>query len=344
MKARIKKQIDKIVSMIKVIEGYNEYIEDNDYCTGYGGGVRNMSFDVKLHNVWIRDGDIEDYLDKLNIQGKYRKKVLKEFDDGRMNGIFDHFLENSQEQFIEEAIGSEDYYGLRYLVDKKDIGFYGRGGGHLCLGDINNFLIEIGDTELGNYPIWEWSDKMGTFYNFDKPIEPLIADFKKYFNVTTQSDVLFELKRDAMNGDLKSYYDRAIENQAIFLKLEEEITFFKNNANISAHDELHREIDFYIDCNYSQKIAIALAESGDYSKLDSIKTVTDTDVITNRNAKVPVDKARKLLKAVCMGLNVVGQKVGAYTVNKVKVKPNDTYIKIGCHLFSIKQTQLQLTA
>lgn len=350
MKARIQKQIDKIVSMIKVIEGYNEYIESNDYCTGYGGSGRNLSFDVKLHNIWFKDGDIEDYLNELNLlPGKYRKRIIKEFDDARMEGICNHFIENSQEQFIDEAgdrnsIG-EDYYGLKYLVDKEDMGFYGRGGGHLCLGDLNGFLLEIGDTELGNYPIWDYKSGEGTFYNFNKPIEELIASFKEYFHVTTQKDILLKLKEDSEDrSDLKSYYDRAIENQAIFEGLEQHIKEFKKNANECCHDSLYYEIDIFIENNFSQKMAIELAEAGDYSKLDSIKAITDTEVITSRNARVPVDKAKKLLRAVCMGLKVKGQKIGAYTVNKVKVKPNDTYIKIGCHLFSIKQTQLQLTA
>ncbi len=343
MKARIKKQIDKIVSMIKVIEDYNEYIEDNKYYTRYGYSGGQLSFNVKLHNVLLGDGDIEDYLDKLNIQGKYRKKILKEFNEERTGGIWNHFFENAQESFKEDLTGWDEC-PWKDIVTPKEVGFYGRGGGHLCLGDIGEFLLEVGDTEFGNYPIWKYRPNWGSDWSVDKPIEKLITDFKEHFGFTTQAEVLAELKIDSEKGDIKGYYDKAVSNKAALEALEEYIKDFKENANDRFHEELYYEIDIFISDKFSQKMAIELAESGDYSKLDSIKTVNETEVITSRNAKVPADMARELLKAVCLGLNVKGQRVGAYTVNKVKVKPNDTYIKIGCHLFSIKQTQLQLTA
>ena len=208
----------------------------------------------------------------------------------------------------------------------------------MCLGKVDSFTKEIDDTEAGNYPIWEYKSGQGTFIVW-KDTDELIKDFKEHFKLSTQKEVYELLKEDSEKGDIKYYYDQAVENLKAFEQLEIDIRDFKDNAKKYLIEELQYEIDTFIEDEYSVEIAIEKAETGDYSKIDSIQKIEGDELITNRNAKVPLQKAKDLLKAIVNGCNVIGQKVGHYTVNCVDKRTNDTYVKIGCHLFSVKQVK-----
>jgi len=340
MKKQIEKQIEKTVKMIERIEEYNSFLNDNRY---YERGCNaQLSFNVKMYNLSINTDEVEKHIDTLGITGERREQIIEEFNEGRLEGIYSHFLENQGTCFIEDVEQKESpYYNF---FNAKDIGFYGRSGGHLCLGDISSFELEIGDTEVNNYPIWDWSREAGSYWSFNKDISVLIEEFKQSFGVTTQREVYNQLKEDATKGDLKSYYDAAIKNQATIEMLETDISEFKKNANKYLLEELHYEIDNFIENEYGIEIAIEKAETGDYSQIDTIKEVTETDVLTNRNAKVPVLKAKTMLAAIIQGVDVIGQKIGGFTINKIEKREHDIYIKIGCHLFSLNKTRLTLTA
>lgn len=60
-----------------------------------------------------------------------------------------------------------------------------------------------------------------------------------------------------------------------------------------------------------------------------------TKLETSQNVNVNLDKAKTLYKALCKGIDVVGQKIDWYLIRSIK----DGVIKIGCH--NIKITELE---
>lgn len=339
MKKQIEKKIEKIKSMVAKIEEYNEYLNDNTYSTR--GDSTQLSFNVKLHYTWMDEGDVEKYIETLTLTAERREQIIEEFDTNRLTGIQYHWIEDLQSSFRED-FDLEDcpYYGL---IDSKDVKFYGSNGGHLCLGAASSFEKEIGDTELGKYPIWQYRSGEGTFMKWPDSTDEIIADLKEHFEVTTQKEVYENLKND-IAGDIGYYHQQAVNNLALFSKLETDITKFKSTAKQQLIERLYEEINTFIHFQFSNDIAIEMAETGDYSKLDSITELTEQFAITSQNAKVPFQAAKIMLNAVVQGVDITGKKIGHFVVNSITVKPNDTYIKIGCHLFSLAQTKQKFAA
>lgn len=337
-KLRLNKLFAKLEGMLNTIEEYNNYLQDNKYYEGYGRSNAQLSFNAKIY-AYASYSDVQNYINTLGLNEEQQAEVLEEFNDDRLNGMFYHFLEDSQNSFREDLDNKENPY--YYFLDKKDIGFYGRGGGHLCLGSIDNFTLEVGDTEVGNYPIWNWDRTNGSYYTFNS--ETLIQDFKEYFGVTTQKEIYDAIQEDIKNGDIGYYYKKAIENKNLLEKLESEITEFKANAKEYLIEHLNNEIDMFIENQFGIDLAIEKAEKGDYSSIDNIKTIENSYLVTNRNAKAPLNEVKNVIKLLIKGYDIQNKKIGAFTINKIVKKEKDTYIKIGCHLFSLNQTLLNKT-
>jgi hypothetical protein len=337
-KLRLNKLFSKLEGMLKKIEEYNAYLDENKYYEGYGRSNSQLSFNVKIHS-YISESNVEDYIKTLQLDEERTSEILEEFNDERLNGMFYHFLEDNQQSFIEDLDNKENPY--YYLLNKKDIGFYGISGGHLCLGSIDNFTLEISDTEVGHYPIWQYDRTNGSYYTFNS--ETLIQDFKEHFGVTTQKEVYDAIQYDIKKGDIGSYYEKAIENKKLLEKLEIEIADFKENSNKYLIEHLNNEIDMFVESQFGIDMAIQKAEQGDYSNIDNIKTIENSYLVTNRNAKVPLNEVKNIIQLLMKGYDIQNKKIGAFTINKIVKKEKDTYIKIGCHLFSLNQTLLNKT-
>ena len=50
---------------------------------------------------------------------------------------------------------------------------------------------------------------------------------------------------------------------------------------------------------------------------------------------MPIDDAKRVLKRFLDGLEVVGEKIGVFTVNKVFDIKETVFLRIGCHLIKI---------
>jgi hypothetical protein len=62
-------------------------------------------------------------------------------------------------------------------------------------------------------------------------------------------------------------------------------------------------------------------------------SMLDNEVVTTRGARVPLKAAILGIKALELGKNIVGMKLGSFTVDKIE----GDLITIGCHTLSIKQ-------
>ena len=64
------------------------------------------------------------------------------------------------------------------------------------------------------------------------------------------------------------------------------------------------------------------------SKFDLIRISADKQYIeTSQNVKIDIAEAKKLYKALSMGIDIVGQKIGNYTIHV----NTGSCLKIGCH-------------
>lgn len=341
MKKQIEKQIEKINSMIGRITEYNAYLNDNTYYANRG--AKQLSFDVKFY-AYLTETEVEKCIKGLRLSKKRTAQVMDEFNEDRLSGVYYHFISDNQELFTEDLDSKDSPY--YYMVNKKDVGFYGRQGGHLCLGDVSSFELNIDETEIGNWPAWEYEyfGKGESGLNWPEDIDVTIAQLKEHFRVTTQKEVYRELRAEITKGDLAGFYNSAISNTETLENLEKQIKDFKANAQKYLEEMLQQEIDTFIQEEFGEEMAIKSAEAGDRSQLDSIKQITGAYVVTNRNAKVPTTSAIYLLNAIISGRKVTGMKIGSFMVNRVTKKRNDTYIKIGCHLFSLKDARQQFVA
>lgn len=94
--------------------------------------------------------------------------------------------------------------------------------------------------------------------------------------------------------------------------------------------QLEQDILSYIEEN-------SLITTGDIDKIkfDYIAKIEDGQAITNKGAIVPIEDAKKVLKRFLNGLEVVGEKIGVFTVNKVFDIKETVFLRIGCHLIKI---------
>lgn len=324
--------------MFDRIEEYNAYLKDNYYNTNRGYGESDVSFNVKMHDLWVDSDWVQEHLIERGITGDDFTKVIEEFNDTRLEGIYSHYLESTAESFIEEiAEKSSPYY---YLLDADVVGFYGRNGGHLCLGKQSYFQVDLADGETGYYPIWIWNQKEDTYWTFSK--ETLVKDFMEYYEITNQKELMKSLRDDMKKGDLANYYKIAIENQELFEQLEAQIQSFKETAKANLKQQVIYEIEQFINEEFGIELIIAAAEKGDYSKLNTIVEIKNAYVLTNLKAKVPLKAVKQILKTLKKGSDVIGQSIGNFTINDTVRGMNDIYVKIGCHVFSLNQTLKQI--
>lgn len=330
MKNKIQNLLDKIPGFIDQIDEYNEYLNDNKY-------NGELSYDVKV-NDYISQEDIENLecFKVLNSNGKDR--VFDEFDNNRLDDIFYHTIDNQREFFIDSIQYKECAY--HYLFDAKEISFQGRQGGHLCLGSVNNFEAELSDTGLCNYPFYHYIRNEGCQWIQPTDIDTAIQELKEHFGVTTQKEVYKLLIKDIEY--LQEFCSDLEKKLLYFTELETDIEGFKENFKDCLIGQLEFEIENFIDSEFSYEQGIELAEKGDYSLLDSILSIENDMIKTNQKVTVPLKSAMAAIQAIENGDDLVGQKISHYTIEAIDKREKDTYVKIGCHLFSVNQTKLQL--
>jgi len=209
----------------------------------------------------------------------------------------------------------------------------------MCLGRIGEFEIELSDTGINQWPIYRYTYKEGYQWVFKEDVNEQIAEFMEELDFTNMKDLYKELVWATTKGDLKDCYDRAVKNQALLEQLEADIEAFKNGAKKMLTDAIEYEVRQFIDEEYGIDLAIEKAEAGDRACLDTILMVSTNYLRTSRNAVVPKVEALHMLEEIDKGTNIEGQHIGPYTVNRLVRKPDDIYVKIGCHLFSVAQTK-----
>jgi len=333
MKKKIWKLFNKVDTIIAKVREYNDLVYDNRYSDRMNP---ELSFNVKLYNIiTINSDDIKKYLLSLDIaeDSANMRNLLNEFDDDRLDGIYHHYLQDMAEMFRED-VKQKDHY-LHDFINGNEINFYGRNGGHMCLGSLSSYHLEITETEFNQYPNYDFDRKDWDSYYRDpnKTIKEEIEMWKEHFGLRTQLEVYALLKNDIDNGDLGNYYQKAIDGIDTIEKLQDHLKEIKANQREYFDDFWKREIDAYRDENFSFHQKIEYAKNNNLSHLDFIERYNQTDAWTNRNAKVPYDSIKRMLWAINKEMNIVGKHIGPYVVNEVEKVGEMTFVKIGCHVF-----------
>lgn len=337
MKNAIQKLLDKISSIITKVEEYNGYLNDNRYSDR---STRYLSFNVKAYG-WLDTDDLEELEEFKALSEENKELVREEFDEDRLSGIWDHKIDDDRECFIDQAVNGESYKGIFKHMKAEDIYFMGRSGGHLCLGETSEWEMDLCETSLNYYPFYNWTRDNGMIWETPEDINECIKELKDYFEVTTQKEVYQLLKADVLK-EFEPFISDIDKNMEQFEQLEQDIKDYKETFEAELKEQLKYEVQQFIEDNFSYEDAILAAEQGDYSLLDSILKIEGDKIVTNRNAVVSLNAAIEVIKHIDEGKDVKSEKVSAYTINVVDRREKDTYVKIGCHLFSLSQTKLQL--
>lgn len=245
--------------------------------------------------------------------------VKKEFDESRLHSSFEHC--NDYFNYNNLGQGVDNFENLFYHErgsNKNDWDFEGDSYKSWVELEIyaNNKLSMI-DTfcDWGAIQAGHWTMGKGLRFYFEGGRTLAEA-------VAFQFDILKETIREF--NDFRHDFNKRLEamKQAVD-SLNDDLKYLHKN-------QVEQDILSYIEEN-------SLIITGEIEKIkfDYIAKIEDGQAITNKGAIVPIDDAKRVLKRFLDGLEVVGEKIGVFTVNKVFDIKETVFLRIGCHLIKI---------
>lgn len=105
-------------------------------------------------------------------------------------------------------------------------------------------------------------------------------------------------------------------------------------------ERLNQEITDFLEYNFSLEERI----EQNLAKFDTLVEFKNGEAITNQGAHAPLDQIKEVITDFHRGLDVVGRKLGHYTINRIIEHQGESYFKVGCHLFHLKEVELKLPA
>ena len=100
------------------------------------------------------------------------------------------------------------------------------------------------------------------------------------------------------------------------------------------------------DKKFKEQIAqdLILWRQGEYRPIvrnlhPQVLRIKDDTLETSGGARVGLNKAKTMYRALIQGKNIVGQKIDHYTVDYVEKTDSDIKIKIGCHTIMLSEVQ-----
>jgi hypothetical protein len=79
-------------------------------------------------------------------------------------------------------------------------------------------------------------------------------------------------------------------------------------------------------------------------KINTFISVNEDEVVTDQHAHAKLNRVKEVIEEFRNGINVVGQMIGSFKINKVFEVDGETYFKIGCHLFKLSEVEQKLAA
>jgi len=325
-KANLKKLLIKNHARFLAIHQEFNDIDLNEY---FGQKAKSKGFktnnnqDKIIFNIDEIDyfNDIEAILLENKIFNKETiEAVKKEFDESRLNSSFEH----CSDYF--------DYHNdLGQGVDNFENLFYHERGGSKNDWDFESnsrdswVELEINaNNKLSMLDYWNNSGAIKAAIN------AINQGLRFYFEggrtlpeaVAFQFDILKETIREF--NDFRHDFNKRLE------VMKQAVDYLNEDLKCLHKNQIEQDILSYIEEN-------SLIITGEIEKIkfDYIAKIEAGQAITNKGAIVPIDDAKRVLKRFLDGLEVVGEKIGVFTVNKVFDIKETVFLRIGCHLIKI---------
>lgn len=316
---------------LKIYKEFNN-IDLNDY---FGEIAKSKGFKT---NSWhdkitfkIDDLDFYNDIDKILLENNILNKktieaIKEEFDENRINSSFNHCDDYIYDDIGAGVKGFDDlfYYDkMDYKTGKKTTVKDG-----WCFdSDSYSSWVELdinANDKLTMLDSWSRGSGLDIAYNANK------KGLRVYFEWgrTLEEAVNFQFEILKATIEEINLFKREFKKR---LQAMQEAVNDLNDSLKNAHkQQLELDILDYIEEN-------SLIIEGDIEKIkfDYIAKIEDGQAITNKGAIVPIDDAKRVLNKFLEGLDIVNEKIGAFTVNKVFDIKNIIFLRIGCHLIKI---------
>lgn len=202
----------------EVIEAATSFLDDNTYSSRDGGGIE---VNVKIYSRLASFDDVfEKIASERNLSEDAKEYITEELGDDWANNQYEHWLGFERENIM---LYLEDFSDV---INEKEVGFAGRMGGHLILGDDKQYKDNI--EEIENI-LYNYFDKEGDYEGEEK--------FSKFLD--DEGDYLIG---NAVSLEELDTYEKAIEH----------IKNIVNGIPDSWKDELEYRINEWYDDNFNQ--------------------------------------------------------------------------------------------
>jgi len=338
MKKQILATLKKMQAHLRTIEAHNQLIDDNVHNSRHRGS--QLSFNVKMHN-WLDIDDVQKIAEQQMIL--FNDALIQEFNDDRLYGIRQHCCDDLFEQFL-DSVNYKDFESPFYnFTNSKNIALVGRSGGHILLGNAEDFKIDLRDLEdYDNSPLTIWDSKTWAtnfcldLANFN--LDTFIEEMKEYCPCTNQKDLLYALKKTC--SDWQYWADKATKETDVINKLEAYIEETKKGFKKILLDRLEEEVREFGTGLITIDNAVSMIEQGEYSTINRIVRVENNALVTDYNARVMIDHVKRILAVLEKhgAKAIVGKRIGAYMIKHIEPCNNgDMLLEIGCHFLSLNQ-------
>lgn len=333
MKQNLKKLLIKNhARFLKIHQEFND-IDLNEYFGQLAkskGFKTNNNQDKIIFN--INEIDYFDNIDAILLENKIFNKqtieaIKQEFDEGRINSSFEH-CQDYFDYHNDLGQGVDDFENLFYYekmnyktgtkgIEKNNWDYNGD--------NYKSWIeLEINANNLLMLDSWNNSGAIKTAIN------AINQGLRFYFQggrtlkeaVAYQFEILKETIEEFNN--FRHDFDKRLET------MKQAVDYLNEDLKYMHKNQLEQDILSYIEEN-------SLIITGDIEniKFDYIAKIENGQAITNKGAIVPIEDAKRVLKRFLDGLEVVGEKIGVFTVNKVFDIKETVFLRIGCHLIKI---------
>lgn len=326
MKQNLKKLLIKNhTRFLKIHQEFND-IDLNEY---FGQLAKSKGF--KINNTQdkiifdINEIDYFNDIDTILLENKILNKetieaIKQEFDESRINSSFEH---------------CQDYFDydneLGQGVDNFENLFYHERGGKKNDFDFNSDRYKSWiELEIDANNKLSMLDYWNNFGAVRAAIHAKEQGLRFYFYggrtlpeaVAYQFEILKETIKEF--NQFRHDFNKRLE------AMKQAVNYLNKDLKYMHKIQLEQDILSYIEEN-------SLIITGDIEKIkfDYIAKIENGQAITNKGAIVPIEDAKRVLKRFLEGLEVVGEKIGVFTVNKVFDIKETVFLRIGCHLIKI---------
>lgn len=269
--------------------------------------------------------DIDEILLENNISNKKTIQAVKEeFDENRINSSFEHCNDYLFDFFGDNIINFNDlfYYDkMDYKTRKKT-----RVKDGWCF-DCDSYSSWV---ELDINANLSMLDGYNSGSGLDIAYDANKKGLRVYFELGRTLEEAVNFQFDILKATIQEINLFKREFKQRLQAMQEAVNDLNDSLKNAHKEQLENDILSFIEEN-------SLIIEGDIEKIkfDYIAKIEDGQAITNKGAIVPIEDARRVLNKFLEGLDIVNEKIGAFTVNKVFDIKNIIFLRIGCHLIKI---------